>query len=122
MKHRINPWPLILSIVLFAVLLWLGVPKFLGAHPWWSTKVGLIGVPIGLGIGTILNWPAQIPRVIGLAILTVVMFGIAHFGKTTFAASYAENKFAGQMWFFGWIATMACASALALTIFRQLWR
>jgi hypothetical protein len=36
-----------------------------------------------------------------------------------FAASYAEDTLAGQMWFFGWIATALFAAALVAWVIVQ---
>jgi len=89
--------------------IWLAdLTKVLGAHPWWSGKVVLIGAPIGLVLAVILGtilaprWRAAL-----FAVATLAAFWVATTGKAGFAASYAEDQFAGQMWYFGWIATAA---------------
>ncbi len=93
-----------LIVIGFALL---GGTKTLGAHPFWSLNVALIGAPIGgllaLGLFVMTRWYWG-PLVCSV-ILAAVAYGVAHFGKLRFAASYAEDAFAGQMWFFGWIAT-----------------
>lgn len=90
-----------------------GAPLLLGAHPFWAVKVIWIGAAIGLLVSLAL-W--RLPRLAGLSVAglaSIASFGAAHIGKTRFAASYAEDALAGQMWYFGWIATCACIVALA---------
>ncbi|WP_171175956.1 hypothetical protein [Ruegeria sp. HKCCD8929] len=77
-----------------------------------------IGLPIGVLLAAA-AWALAVPtvlRLIGFGLLTVVAFGIAHFGKTRFAASFAEDALAGQAWYFGWIATCALAVALIASL------
>jgi hypothetical protein len=84
----------------------------LGAHPFWAEKVLFIGAPIGLIVGLTFS---RIPYVVSIAVLlaaTIISFGVAHWGKTQFAASYAEDAFAGQMWYFGWFAVCITATSL----------
>ena len=47
-----------------------------------------------------------------LAAATLAAYRTATLGKAGFAASYAEDQFAGQMWYFGWIATAAALAGL----------
>jgi hypothetical protein len=103
-------------ILLSGLALTFSLPQQLGAHPWWSDKVLWIGVPVG-AILALLTWAfslGRLPRVLGFSVFTVLSYSAAHIGKSRFAASYAEDMFAGQMWYFGWIATCAfCAATLA---------
>ncbi|MEX0365027.1 MAG: hypothetical protein AB3N22_03090 [Ruegeria sp.] len=95
-----------------------GLTQSLGAHPWWADKVIWIGLPIGVLLATT-TWALAVPRVlrlVGFGLLTAVAFGIAHFGKTRFAASFAEDALAGHAWYFGWIATCALAVALIASL------
>ncbi len=94
------------------------LPHLLGAHPWWSQSVILIGLPIGVilagifartGVGHL----TQLLITTGLAGLS---FGIATWGKARFAASYAEDVLAGQMWYVGWIATCALTAAFIASL------
>ncbi|MXQ06327.1 hypothetical protein GQ651_00565 [Alphaproteobacteria bacterium GH1-50] len=92
----------------------IGLLEYAGAHPFWSGKVAYIGVPLGL----ILAW--AIRRIglsrgmrLGLYLLgTVVLVAAASWGKSQFAASFAEDRFAGQVWYFGWIGAAMFATAL----------
>lgn len=97
----------------------LNLTQTLGAHPWWSHTVVLIGLPIGVGMAAALGFSrlSRLGRILVTAALTGLGFGIATLGKARFAASYAEDAFAGQMWYFGWIATCALAAALCASLF-----
>ncbi|GAA6209643.1 hypothetical protein NBRC116601_29360 [Cognatishimia sp. WU-CL00825] len=88
----------------------------LGAHPWWSQQTLLIGVPLGLAAALILR--SVIPSraiVWGAAIASLAAMIVAKYGRTQFAASYAEDVLAGRLWYFGWIAVPA-ALALLLSL------
>lgn len=97
----------------------LNMPQTFGAHPWWSQPVILIGFPIGIGIAAGLAWIGigRLVRILLSAGLAGIGFAVATVGKARFAASYAEDAFAGQMWYFGWIATCALAAALIASAF-----
>lgn len=88
-------------------------PLMLGAHPFWATKVLLIGAPIGIALALLARPAPYRLRLVTLAALTCVAFGVTYYGKTAFAASYAEDHLAGQFWFFGWITTCALATAFS---------
>lgn len=106
---------IVISLTALAVpvaLGWSGVFQTLGAHPWWGLKVALIGAPIGLALGLILSRIGILQSTVICLILLSLAYGAAYYGKTQFAASYAEDAFAGQLWYFGWIATAAGLSAL----------
>jgi hypothetical protein len=95
-----------------------GLTLALGAHPFWADKVIWIGLGLGLLLSAIL-WGLRISKticLIGLTLLTCAAFATAHIGKSRFAASYAEDAMAGQMWYFGWIATCAFALAILATL------
>ena len=110
--------PALLVILVAAIAQLLGLPERLGAHPWWADKVIWVGVPVGFGLAAT-AWVLRLPRGIrymSFAGLTLAAFMIAHTSKMRFAASYAEDALAGQMWYFGWIATCAMAFATLATI------
>jgi len=97
-------------LVIFAA--WAGLFSAMGAHPFWHLKVALIGAPIGGVIALIIRSIAQrrALAVAGAAFLLIAANATAQFGKMRFVASFAEDAFAGQLWFFGWIATATMAT------------
>ncbi len=108
---------LIAPVLAAAAAYALNLPQSYGAHPWWSGTVILIGVPVGLLVAlalTRLSIPKPAKMVL-VALATLSAMGIASTGKARFAASYAEDTFGGQMWYFGWIAICAFAAALIAT-------
>jgi len=110
--------PAFLVILFAAAAQFAGLPERLGAHPWWADKVIWVGVPFGFGLAAT-AWVLRLPRGLrnlGFGGLTAAAFVIAQTGKVRFAASYAEDALAGQMWYFGWIATCALAFATLATI------
>ncbi len=112
---------LALAVALSATLWAINLPVYLGAHPWWSQKVVLIGAPIGLVIGAALwgSTLAQRWRLL-IAATALVLAGLsAYFGKAGFVASYAEDALAGRFWFFGWIALAAALAGLTLSVARS---
>ncbi|WP_164659514.1 hypothetical protein [Tropicibacter sp. Alg240-R139] len=113
--------PLVLLLLLATLAMALSLPKNLGAHPWWANKVIWIGLPLGWGLYAIgaAFMPFALVRSVAFAALTATSYAIATIGKTRFAASYAEDALAGQMWYFGWIATCAFAAATLISLFRH---
>lgn len=104
--------PYLISAFIVLVAAHWGMSRALGAHPFWSTKVALIGVPIGLAIALVVRRKAWIARLAGFLCLLVMTGLAAHFGRLRFAASFAEDRLAGQLWFFGWIGVAVAATAL----------
>lgn len=106
--------PVLVAILAYAT----NLTTSLGAHPWWAGKVIWIGLPIGLVLGATV-WAIGLPqwlRLAGSAILVLAGVASAYFGKKWFAASFAENALAGQMWYFGWIATCAFTAAMLASV------
>ena len=60
---------------------------------------------MALGIGVFRLWPRLRALWAGGGFFAVLALSliVAVVGKARFAASYADDQFAGQMWFFGWI-------------------
>lgn len=84
-------------------------------HPFWSTKVNSIGMGIGLGLSGLLfficNGKKQsllISLIIALLLATIAFFVTLYY-KEVFAASYAEDRLAGQIWYFGFMSFIAFA-------------
>ena len=120
MIKKIFPFALAAAIVIAAAVF--GVSQNLGAHPFWSTQIALIGAPLGAILAIILRFATrfQWSSAFAALVLTGLAFAMAHMGKTRFAASYAEDVQAGQLWYFGWIATALFATtALALFFPRR---
>ncbi len=94
-----------------------GLPRILGAHPWWAQQTGIIG-----GVGGAVLWLAMrragLPfsmQVIVAALALMASAAVAHFGKQAFAASFAENALAGRFWYFGWFALSGSVALLIAT-------
>lgn len=105
----------VISVAVVLALAWFGLTGYLGAHPVaWPFQVALIGAPIGAGLALIAGMVARSRsiRVIAFVVLLAAALGIARYGGTEFAASFAEDRLAGQMWYFGWIATCAMAASV----------
>ena len=97
----------------------IGLTEILGAHPFWAVSIAWVGVPIGLIAAFVvkhLGWSWRI-RSLTFLVCLAIAYGVAHFGKDRFAASFAEDALAGRMWYFGWIAVAATATASMAAIF-----
>ena len=113
--------PLIVAALAIAVLIYGDVAKSLGAHPWWSQKSLLIGAPIGLILAALSSLKIRaLPRTFLFTLFTLTAFGIAKYGQTQFAASYAEDALAGKLWYFGWIITGAMAAAAIFSLVQMI--
>ncbi len=110
--------PAVIAVFAIGVLIFADVAADFGAHPWWSRKTLMIGTPIGLVLALLSPMLLRpLPRFVAFLIATALAFGVARYGQTQFAASYAEDALAGKLWYFGWIATGA---TLAATLFTGL--
>lgn len=115
----------IAALIVICIAAAFGLTAALGAHPWWAGKIAVMGAPVGAVVMLAVVWAMGYSRValVVFALTTAAGYATAHVGKTRFAASYAEDTFAGQLWFFGWIGTAAAACAfLSLVIFAALKR
>lgn len=99
------------GVLAAAVIYLLELPLRFGAHPFWADQVVFWGAPIGIVLALISSRLQYAIRTGSILLLAAVAFGVAHLGKTRFAASYAEDAFAGQMWFLGWHAVIIFAIA-----------
>lgn len=83
-----------------------------GAHPSWSMQGVVIGIGIGLGLVGLglaqTKWRSTRPVVLFtlFVVLTLFMIACTKFGKMGFVNSYAENRLAGQFWYYGYIGQM----------------
>ncbi|MGI9507507.1 MAG: hypothetical protein ACR2RE_31095 [Geminicoccaceae bacterium] len=117
MKYQVGVAAMSVGVTL--LLAWFGVTSYFGAHPVaWPFQVALIGAPLGAIIAIIAGpvLPSKTPRVILFLALLLAAWGLAHYGKLGFAASYAEDRLAGQFWYYGWIATCAMATSVLATM------
>ena len=118
----------ILPIVLVPTLHFAGVWIWAGAHPIWSLKGSLIGLAIGLVaylIAAVFAWrhPSKLTIVaLGFVGTLIVATIVALNGKAGFVASYAEDGFAGRVWFYGYIAAAGGFAASLATIALMLLR
>lgn len=103
--------PLVITLAAAGAAYLFNVTRMFGAHPFWAENVILWGVPIGIVLGLISTLVRYHVALIGLGALTIIAYAVAHVGKARFAASYAEDTFGGQMWFFGWNAIVIFAAA-----------
>lgn len=89
------------------------------SHPWWSLSSTLHGIAGGTVPVLITLWGQRKYGwhrrwILGLwLLLFLVVSGAAYWGKYQFGASYAEDVFAGRVWFFGF-------KAMTLTLFAAL--
>jgi len=95
----------------------------LGAHPFWSQSATLFGLVIGVVL-IVLTWGRPSWGVVVLLVaLTILAFQTSTIGKAEFAESFAENQFAGRIWYYGFIgfiaALFASFSVLGAKITRQ---
>ena len=112
----------IISAVLLGAIIpvaaaFVGVNQALGAHPYWAMSTALIGVPFGLVWALILF--RRIPRwflILSLASITALGIAAAWYGKTQFAASYAEDVLAGRFWYYGWFLIPAGVAGLITAV------
>ncbi|MBL4874337.1 MAG: hypothetical protein JKY41_13370 [Rhodobacteraceae bacterium] len=92
---------------------WVELWPQLGAHPLWSGSTTYLGI----GVGALLAVFSHVmltkrPRwgILHLAIFaSVAIIGItaSTYGKIDFVASYAEDRLAGSIWYYGFVVFIA---------------
>ena len=104
------------ALVIPVLLAWLGLFRWLGAHPLWDLKTALIGAPIGVIAIAILFMTPKALR-IGVALVVIgLAYYLASSGKADFAASFGDDASAGRYWYFGWIGMGAGIAALIMSV------
>jgi hypothetical protein len=114
--------PLLIASAIVIALGTFGVTAELGAHPFWSTQITLIGAVAGSVLALIAR--ATVHRRIRASLtfsgLGLAAFALASIGKSRFVASFAEDRVAGLFWYYGWIAAASLATAaIATLMFRR---
>lgn len=113
---------LILLAILVALALALGLTGLavhLGAHPFWADTVVWIGAALGLVAALLSERMRPSLGLGGFALVTALAVWAAVAGKARFVASYAEDAFAGRLWYFGWIGFFAGLFGLVFLALRH---
>ena len=77
------------------------------SHPWWSLSSTLNGIIGGVIVSLAAIWARRTFGLNFILVLAVSLVALAiayaatAWGKNGFAVSYAEDVFAGKVWFFG---------------------
>lgn len=109
------------ALVVVAICYVLDVPTLAGADPLWADQVLLSGSVVGTILAILtLPLPGRM-QLIGFSVLAIGAYLVAEYGRSKFAASYAEDTLAGQMWYFGWHALcIFVVAAVISNTYRQL--
>jgi len=103
-----------------------GIWTWLGAHPFWSAKVAFFGVATGAALWLLVDWLARRAKSetsspVAILVVAIILTGtVSWYGKTEFSASFAENTFAGQLWYYGFILFVACIFAALVTVSKAI--
>ena len=106
---KVNFVSAVVAAVLVIVFGLSGGTAAFGAHPWWAQNVAYIGAGIGFALAlfaAMIGLDKRGNLVIGGLALIATGY-TAWLGKSRFAASFTEDAFAGQLWFYGWIGAMS---------------
>ena len=115
-------FPYLFAIVAVIVAAHYGVSRAYGAHPFWATSIAWTGAPAGALLALVIRrrtWPTRLLLAFGLLAFSATA---AHQGRLAFAASFAENRLAGQAWYLGWIGVATASSALIAIVLTPLRR
>lgn len=117
-------WPYVLVALLGAVAAQTGITAKLGAHPWWAAQVVWIGGALGLGLAALLDISGRAGRFSAMAAMAagLASWAVAAWGKSRFAASFAEDQLAGVFWHYGWIAAAGWITAALVLGLRSVSR
>ena len=107
------------AISLFAIALalltahWLALWPMLGGHPFWSASATYLGIVIGTLLAVLSHLAlAKRPRWgklhLGVFVcIAVIGITASTYGKIDFVASYADDRLAGRIWYYGFIMFIA---------------
>jgi hypothetical protein len=107
------------AISLFAIALalltahWVSLWPMLGAHPFWSASATYLGLGLGALIATVSHLilsrhPRWRKLHLGIFVsLTIIGITASTYGKIDFVASFADDRFAGRVWYYGFIFFIA---------------
>ena len=107
---------LIIAVALPLLMAGMGFSVSWGAHPWWAWSTALIGVAIGIGFGLGFSLLPKTPAIVIALVGLGLAVSVAIYGKTQFATSFAEDVFAGKLWYFGWVGIAAGITATVLAV------
>ncbi|MEO1639786.1 MAG: hypothetical protein AAFU41_11130 [Pseudomonadota bacterium] len=85
-----------------ALIFLLDLARLTGAHPGWAGHLFLSGTFLGSLLAFLVVHLQFVPRTIGLSLLVIGAYLTADYGRMLFTAPFAEDRIAGQMWFYGW--------------------
>lgn len=108
--------PYLMSAFVVLLAAYWGLSRALGAHPFWSVKIAWIGVPLGLLLALLFRRQAWTRRLTLFGAALILTGLAAHFGRLRFAASFADDRLAGQFWFYGWIGVAISLTAIIVAL------
>lgn len=118
----------VIAAAIILVMEWSGVWVGLVAHPFWSAKAVYIGIAGGVVLSLVISLIAakrgisQWLVVANVVVLMGLVGAITWYGKAEFVASYAENSFAGRVWFIGFMGFIATVFAALVELSRLIFR
>lgn len=130
MKTQHTQFAISLFVIGLALLTahWVKLWPMLGGHPFWSASATYLGIGIGVLIALVSHLIlTKHPRWTKLHLGIFVSFAIvgttaSTYGKIDFVASYAEDRLAGHIWYYGFIVFVAGIPGSFTTIVRLLRR
>lgn len=92
---------------------WVELWPMLGGHPFWSASATYLGIGIGVMLAflahLILSRHPRWSKLLLGVFFSIAVIGItaSTYGKIDFIASYAEDRLAGRIWYYGFIMFIA---------------
>ena len=107
---------ILMAAIIVVAGAYLGLSRWLGAHPFWMVQVAWIGVGAGVVVALVYAWRQF--SVWSSGFFTLAFLGLsftaAAMGKHAFAASFAADRVAGKFWYHG---SMAVAGGMFVCLF-----